>query len=185
MQRGRDSPHIVVEEEKHGDSASMHALCSWAVPGHCFSHASRPREAWPTACGWHLGEEQHPHLSMLALGNIPDLCGGFSLCYFCEPPHAPCAVQPMVSCRRLGNSRYILVNTVVFLLGALRSKTRTLFSFQDTTGLFSHRMSKPEMQGPKPQTLNHCLLRGMACGGIKPFFVSALGSYGFDLVGSY
>src|SRR5262249_15583473 len=112
----------------------MHALCSWAVPYPLL------REAWPTACGWRPGEEQHPHLSMLALGNIPTRVEAFPGAIFV------CRYTRLVPYSRLcrafaaANNRYILVNTVVFLLGALRSETRTLFSLQSTSAQFSHRM---------------------------------------------
>ena|SRR5260370_27335911 len=66
MQRGCGSAHIVVEEEKRGNSASIQAAC--------FLGGARPvrlpmpmpqRYEWPTTCAWRPGDSEHPRLSAL------------------------------------------------------------------------------------------------------------------------
>ena len=61
-----------------------------------------------------------------------------------------------------------LWHTVVVLPLALRQRTRTLLGFQGTTDIFSHKERKAEMQGFKPQSPQHWVLRPVACGGLKP-----------------
>jgi hypothetical protein len=39
---------------------------------------------------------------------------------------------------------------------------------QGTRELFSYWSKEAEMRGLKPRTPNHCLLRGVACGGLRP-----------------
>jgi hypothetical protein len=67
MRRGRGSVPLVVEEEKRGDGASMHAIRSWAVPGPLIRSCPVLRDAWPTACARRPGADQHPRLSTLLL----------------------------------------------------------------------------------------------------------------------
>ncbi len=90
MERGSDSLHIVVEEEKHGTSASIHAIC--------FLGGAKPVSLpMPFAKGWMAhnfrfrrpGENQHPHLSMLNPGERAHQGGGFSLRYSFEDAALP------------------------------------------------------------------------------------------------
>jgi hypothetical protein len=83
VERGSDSVHIVVEEEKHGNSASIQASC--------FLGGARPVGVpMPFRKGcmahtfgfWHPGEHQHPHLSMLLPWERTRSGGGFSLVLF-------------------------------------------------------------------------------------------------------
>ena len=88
------------------------------------------------------GEDQHPHLSMLSPGNVPDMCGGFSWCSFSTLLHAPSAVHRDVPCLRTAQSEYIWKNAVAFLPNTLRAGTRRLFSFQGAVALFSPRRGR-------------------------------------------
>jgi hypothetical protein len=74
-----------------------------------------------------------------------------------------CTMQSGLSERSGG-----LWHTVVFLPLALRQRTRTRLGFQGTTDLFSHKERKAEMQGFKPPSPHHWVLRPVACGGLKP-----------------
>src|SRR5215471_5117691 len=100
MRRGRDSVSTVVEEEKRGDSASIHASVSWAVPCPLLFPCQTLWEEWSTTYVWHPGEEQHPRLSTLNPGERAHQGGGFSWRYSCKEAALPKAVHPLVSCLR-------------------------------------------------------------------------------------
>src|SRR5713101_5715354 len=120
MRRGRDSVSIVVGREKRGNNASIHANCflggAMPVAG---SMPMPQREEWPTTCGRHLGNQEHPHLSTLRLGNVPTRVEAFPE-LFLSAAALPKAVEwiPVPSQQQI--AWYIWKNTVVFLPIALR-----------------------------------------------------------------
>ena len=144
-------------------SASIHASRSWAVPCPYLDSCLMQREEWPTACSWHPGTQAHPPLSRLNPWEHTRRGGGFSWRYSWRDVALPKAVEwlPVPSHVEIADT---LANTVVFLPGALRSGTRTRFSFQGTTDLFSHRSKKVEMhelhpaQTPNKERLVHPML---------------------------
>src|SRR5215469_9859563 len=121
------------------------------------------REEWPTACSWHPGTQAHPPLSRLNPWEHTRRGGGFSWRYSWRDVALPKAVEwlPVPSHVEIADT---LANTVVFLPGALRSGTRTRFSFQGTPDLFSHGSKKVEMhelhpaQTPNKERLAHPML---------------------------
>ena len=126
LPRGGYSSRIVVEEEKRGRSTSMHASHPWAVPGPLNLSCLLQREAWPTACGRHPGDDQHPPLSRLIPWERTHTVGGFSWRYFSVDVTLPKPVEqtrsPVASHAQIADN---LANTVVFLPRALRSRTHT------------------------------------------------------------
>jgi hypothetical protein len=170
MQRGCDLVSTVVGREKRGDGTSIHASGSWAVPGPFLLSCLAQREAWPTACAWHPGKQEHPPLSRLIPWERTHTAGGFSWCYSIKALALPKPVDwlPVASQEQIADT---VVNAVTFLPQAIRLGTRTLLSFQGTTTLFSQRGKKVEIherQGFKPQAPNHWDSSPVACDGLKP-----------------
>src|SRR6266487_5660252 len=100
--------------------------------------------------------------------------GGFS----CALSVCCCTrLQPYIQrCRADASAKSLDIwkNTVVFFHLVLRQTTRTLFSSQGAPAIFFWYRRKTVMQGLKPQSPHHCLLRGVACGGLKPCSVMPL-----------
>src|SRR6266566_2118862 len=98
--------------------------------------------------------------------------GGFS----CALSVCCCTrLQPYIQrCRADASAKSLDIwkNTVVFFHLVLRQTTRTLFSSQGAPAIFFWYRRKTVMQGLKPQSPHHCLLRGVACGGLKPCSVT-------------
>jgi hypothetical protein len=135
-------------------SISIHTSHDWAMPCPLVLSCPLLREEWPTAYAWRLGEDQHPPLSRLPRGNVPTRGEAFpALFVSCATLPKPVDWLPVASLRQIADT---LANAVTFLRVALRHTTRTLFCFQGTVSLFSHRRTKVEMfdpQGLKPETL--------------------------------
>ncbi len=157
--------------------------------------ASCPRDEWPTTCSWHPGKREHPpRIAGLCLGNIPTRLEAFPTLLF-SAQHAPPAVDcsrsivaiapriPVPSLRKIADT---VGNAVTFLRLALCQTTLTLFSSQGTTSIFCQRRAKVERQSEQrlyPRTPNHGLLRGEACGGLKPFDVILVASQNYHFRG--
>ncbi len=101
MWRGHGSLPLVVEEEKRGTSASIHALC---LPLRCHArscfHAPRKGMNGPQLAVGVLGTRNTRLFRGSSPGNVPQGRRLF-LRSFCVLLHAPSAVHPTVSCRRL------------------------------------------------------------------------------------
>ncbi len=101
MWRGHGSLPLVVEEEKRGTSASIHALC---LPLRCHArscfHAPRKGMNGPQLAVGVLGTRNTRLFRGDSPGNVPQGRRLF-LRSFCVLLHAPSAVHPTVSCRRL------------------------------------------------------------------------------------
>ena len=105
------------------------------------------------------GSSQHPRLTtLLPWERTPGR--RLFLRSFVEAAILPKAVDEYIS-RAFITAKsiwYIWNNTVVFLPLVLHQRTRTLFSFQGTTDLFSHRREEVEMTGEHAGTTpNHGL----------------------------
>ena len=94
MERGSDSVHIVVEEEKHGTSASIHALCFLgAVPGPLVFPCLSERDRWPTTPVFGvLGKINTRVFQRSSRGNVPTRAEAFPE-LFSMLLHAPSAVE--------------------------------------------------------------------------------------------
>jgi hypothetical protein len=169
MKRGFDSLSLVVEEEKHGMSVSIHTFSSLG--------GARPVPAsMPGAGGMNgpqlavgiLGSRNTRLFRGLCLGNIPNQAGGFS-CAILSDATLPKAVDwvPVPSSIKIADT---VGNAVTFLRLALRQTTRTLFSFQGTVDRFSHR--RPKVETARVETMRETRLTtatgsGVACGGFR------------------
>lgn|SRR5579863_4976905 len=132
--RGYSLP-IVVEEEKHGTSASIQAVCflggAMPVAPHMpfgkerMVHNSRFRRP---------GEEQHPHLSILLPWKRTPGAEAFPVLFF-RGATLPKAVEwlPVPSSAAIADT---VANALTFLRLALSPATRTLFSCQGAIRLF-------------------------------------------------
>ena len=127
MRRGRGSVSIVVEEEKRGDSASIHAL----FPGRCqarwFSHALRKGMDGPQLALGVSGKTNTHLFRGYSPGNVPQRRRLFLMLCFALPHF----LKPYRRCGRAfaaADSSAHWFNTVVFLPLALRQRTCTRFS---------------------------------------------------------
>ena len=104
MERGSDSVHIVVEEEKHGTSASIQALCFLgAVPGPLVFPCLSERDEWPTTSVFGvLGKINTRVFQRSSRGNVPTRAEAFPECSASDK-NAPLAVHPMVPCLLLSS----------------------------------------------------------------------------------
>ena len=126
MRRGRDSVPIVMEEEKHGTSASIHTSRSWAVPGPLLFPCLSQRDEWPTACGWHPGEEQHPSLSRLPCGNVPTQGEAFPWCYSSRDAALPKPVDWVPVASRIKIADILVKHGRVFTAGPTPANPYTI-----------------------------------------------------------
>jgi hypothetical protein len=144
MKRGFDSVLIVVEEEKHGTSASIQARCflGGARPVQASIPCARGKNGPQLAVGI-LGSRNTRLFRGSLPGNVPTGSEAFPGAIFCSTT-LPKAVEwlPVPSLRIIAHT---LGYAVTFLPVALRYGTHTLFSLQGTVDIFSHRYQKVEM----------------------------------------
>jgi hypothetical protein len=156
-----------------GKARNEHIHSCFLAPGRCHacssSRALRKGMNGPQLAVGILGKSNTRLIRGLFLGNIPTRLEAFPTLFFCRTT-LPKAVDwvPVPSLRKIAHT---VMNAVAFLPQVLCLGTRTLFSFQGTTDIFSPRRRKVEIQRLKPYTPHHCHLSGMACGGLKPFSV--------------
>ncbi len=105
-----------------------------SAPGQCearsWFHALYKGKNGPQLAVGRLGNQPHPHLSMLALGNVPDLCGGFSMMLFLVPPYAHCAVGWLPLPFTVANSYYIGKHGSVFTASPTLANPYTIRLFK-------------------------------------------------------
>jgi hypothetical protein len=164
-------PRLVAYRSGGGKARNQRIHPCTLLPGRCHArscfHAPRKGMNGPQLAVGVLGTRNTRLFRGDSPGNVPQGRRLF-LRSFCVLLHF---LKPYIQrCRAFAaaNSLYIRNNTVVFLHLVLRQTTRTLFSSQGATAIFLLYRRKTVMQGLKPQSPHHCLLRGVACGGLKP-----------------
>jgi hypothetical protein len=163
---------IVVEEEKHGNSASIQAECflGGAMPVAPLMPFEKERMVHNSRF-WRVERSNTRIFRYCSPGNTPQGRRLF-LCYFLRDATLPKVVEwlPVPSSVVIAET---MGNTVMFLQEALRLLTRTFFSFQGTTQLFFLHLQKEETQGLKPRVPTH----GLKCRGLrrlKPYAVDKI-----------
>ena len=141
----------------------------------CFSHASYPRDEWPTACSWHPGEKQHPRLSTLSPWERTHTVGGFP-CAIVVRTTLPKPVDwvPVASLCQIAHT--VVQHGSVFTAGPSPANPYTFQLFK-VLWVYSHRGAQKWQcirEWLKPRTPNYGGRDPVACGGLKPFSVNKL-----------
>jgi hypothetical protein len=164
---------IVVGREKRGTRVSIHTLSflGGAMPVASSMPGTKGRMAhslWLAP-----GTKQHPPLSRLIPGEHTHQAGGFSLALFsCDVTRAskPCGLDTGTFARRTSSTDQ---HRSAFTRGTdVPRNCLTLFCFQCTVYLFSHRRTKVERQQARVKTWRETRLTAgagspAACGGFS------------------
>jgi hypothetical protein len=149
-------PRLIAHRSGGGKARKRAHACMHPVPGRCHArfcfHASYKGKHGPQLAVGVL-ESRNTRLFRGSLpGNLPAGVEAFPVAILAVAALLPKAVDWLLVPSEQQIADYSLVNAVTFLPTVLHGGTRTLFSFQGATALFSQRRTKVEMQGLKPHT---------------------------------